>query len=70
MKLSVFCGVSVDAFLAGPNHTLDFLDVGEQEPHGSKNSMAVSMWLLSDAKRSKSCLPSGNGPMARSRSSC
>ncbi|HTU33948.1 MAG TPA: dihydrofolate reductase family protein [Candidatus Acidoferrum sp.] len=34
MKLSVFCGVSVDGFLARPNHTLDFLEAGGQEPHG------------------------------------
>jgi dihydrofolate reductase len=34
MKLSVFCGVSVDGFLARPNHALDFLKTGEQEPHG------------------------------------
>jgi dihydrofolate reductase len=34
MKLSVFCGVSVDGFLARPNHALDFLDTGGQEPHG------------------------------------
>jgi dihydrofolate reductase len=34
MKLSVFCGVSVDGFLARPNHALDFLDTGAQEPHG------------------------------------
>jgi dihydrofolate reductase len=34
MKLSVFCGVSVDGFLARPNDALDFLDTGGQEPHG------------------------------------
>jgi len=34
MKLSAFCGVSVDGFLARPNHALDFLHTGEQEPHG------------------------------------
>src|SRR5512135_26597 len=34
MKISVFCGVSVDGFLARPNHALDFLDAGEQVPHG------------------------------------
>ncbi len=34
MKLSVFCGVSVDGFLARPDHALDFLDTGGQEPHG------------------------------------
>src|ERR1017187_1116115 len=34
MKLTVFCGVSVDGFLARPNDALDFLRTGEQEPHG------------------------------------
>src|SRR5437660_1625599 len=34
MELSVFCGVSVDGFLARPNHALDFLHTGEQVPHG------------------------------------
>jgi len=34
MKLSVFCGISVDGFLARPNDALDFLGSGEQEPHG------------------------------------
>lgn len=34
MKLSIFCGVSVDGFLARPNHALDFLETGEHEPHG------------------------------------
>lgn len=34
MKLSVFCGVSVDGFLARPDDALDFLRAGEQEPHG------------------------------------
>ncbi len=34
MRLSVFCGVSLDGFLARPDHALDFLDTDEQEPHG------------------------------------
>jgi dihydrofolate reductase len=34
MKLSVFCGVSVDGFLARPDHAIDFLDAGGQVPHG------------------------------------
>jgi dihydrofolate reductase len=34
MKLSVFCGVSVDGFLARPDDTLDFLRDGELGPHG------------------------------------
>lgn len=36
IKLSVFCGVSVDGFLARPDDALDFLHTGEQEPHGFK----------------------------------
>jgi dihydrofolate reductase len=34
VKISVFCGVSVDGFLARPDDGLDFLDAGGQEPHG------------------------------------
>ena len=33
-RLSVFCGVSVDGFLARPNHALDFLHTGEKVPYG------------------------------------
>jgi dihydrofolate reductase len=40
MKLSVFCGVSVDGFLARPDDTLDFLHTGEQEPHGFKEFLS------------------------------
>ena len=36
MKLSVFCGASVDGFLARPDDALDFLQTSEQEPHGFK----------------------------------
>lgn len=34
MKLSAFCGVSVDGFLARKNDTFDFLQSSENEPHG------------------------------------
>ncbi|HSE49162.1 MAG TPA: dihydrofolate reductase family protein [Terriglobales bacterium] len=34
MKASAFVGVSVDGFLARPDDGLDFLETGEQEPHG------------------------------------
>jgi dihydrofolate reductase len=34
VKLSVFCGISVDGFLARLDHTLDFLPAGEKVPHG------------------------------------
>src|SRR5215469_3243703 len=40
MRLSVFCGLSVDGFLARRDDTLDFLRTGEQEPHGFKEFLA------------------------------
>jgi dihydrofolate reductase len=40
MKLSVFCGVSVDGFLARPDDALDFLLTGEVEPHGFKEFLS------------------------------
>jgi len=40
MKLSVFCGVSVDGFLARPDDGLDFLDAGGEEPHGFAEFLA------------------------------
>lgn len=40
MKLSVFCGVSVDGFLARPDDQLDFLRSGEEEPHGFAEFLA------------------------------
>ena len=41
MRLSVFCGLSVDGFLARPDDAFDFLDTGEQEPHGFKEFLAT-----------------------------
>jgi len=40
MKLSVFCGVSVDGFLARRDDTFDFLETGEREPHGFQEFLA------------------------------
>ncbi len=40
MRLSVFCGVSVDGFLARPDDALDFLHTGEQVPHGFTEFLA------------------------------
>jgi dihydrofolate reductase len=34
MRVSVFCGTSVDGFLARPDDTFDFLKIGEGVPHG------------------------------------
>lgn len=41
MRLSVFCGLSVDGFLARPDDTFDFLHTGEQQPHGFKEFLAT-----------------------------
>ena len=41
MKLSVFCGLSVDGFLARPDDTFDFLNTGEQQPHGFTEFLAT-----------------------------
>ena len=40
LKTSVFCGVSVDGFLARLDDTFDFLDVPGIGPHGFKEFMA------------------------------
>jgi len=40
MKVSVFCGVSVDGFLARTDDTFDFLETGGQEPHGFAEFLA------------------------------
>jgi dihydrofolate reductase len=40
MKLSVFCGLSVDGFLARADDSFDFLLTGEEEPHGFKEFLA------------------------------
>ena len=41
MKTSVFCGISVDGFLARHDGTLDFLEHGGQEPHGYAEFIAT-----------------------------
>ena len=41
MPVSVFCGVSVDGFLARRDGSLDFLDAGGAEPHGYEEFIAT-----------------------------
>ena len=41
MKISVFCGTSVDGFLARPDGALDFLPPGGGEPHGYDEFIAT-----------------------------
>jgi dihydrofolate reductase len=41
VKISVFCGTSVDGFIARRDGTLDFLDAGGNEPHGYEEFIAT-----------------------------
>ena len=70
MKLSVFCGVSVDGFLARPDHSLDFLDTAEQEPHGFEEFYNNVDVVVIGRKTFELCLPSAIGFTAKSRWSC
>ena len=65
MKLSVFCGVSVDGFLARPNHTLDFLDVGGQEPHGFEEFYASVDVVVIGRRTFEVVLTFGNWPYGK-----
>jgi hypothetical protein len=40
MSVSVFVGVSVDGFMARPDHDLDWLPEGGGEPHGYEEFLA------------------------------
>jgi dihydrofolate reductase len=40
MRISVFCGISVDGFIARRDHTLDFLPSDGGEPHGFEEFFA------------------------------
>jgi dihydrofolate reductase len=65
MKLSVFCGVSVDGFLARPNHALDFLDTGEQEPHGFEEFYGSVDVVVIGRKTFEVVLTFGNWPYGK-----
>lgn len=60
MKLSVFCGVSVDGFLARPDGALDFLDAGGQEPHGFEEFYASVDVIVIGRKTFEFVLSFGN----------
>ena len=65
MQLSVFCGVSVDGFLARPNHSLDFLDAGGQEPHGFEEFYASIDVVVIGRKTFEVVLTFGQWPYGR-----
>ena len=65
MKISVFCGVSVDGFLARPDHALDFLDAGGQEPHGFEEFFASVDVLVIGRKTYEIVLTFGEWPYGK-----
>ena len=65
MKLSVFCGVSVDGFLARPDHALDFLEAGGQEPHGFEEFYASVDVMVIGRKTFEVVLTFGQWPYGR-----
>jgi len=65
MKLSVFCGVSVDGFLARPDHRLDFLEAGGQEPHGFEDFFASIDVLVIGRKTFDVVLKFGKWPYGK-----
>jgi dihydrofolate reductase len=65
MKLSVFCGVSVDGFLARPNDALDFLDAGGQEPHGFEEFFASTDVMVIGRKTFEVVLGFGTWPYGK-----
>ncbi len=65
MQLSVFCGVSVDGFLARTNHALDFLDAGGAEPHGFEEFFGSVDVLVIGRKTSEVVLTFGKWPYGK-----
>jgi len=65
INLSVFCGVSVDGFLARPDHALDFLDAGGQEPHGFEEFYASVDVVVMGRKTFEVVLTFGQWPYGK-----
>jgi dihydrofolate reductase len=65
MQLSVFCGVSVDGFLARTNHALDFLDAGGNEPHGYEEFFSSIDVLVIGRKTFEVVLTFGKWPYGK-----
>ncbi|HEX4825094.1 MAG TPA: dihydrofolate reductase family protein [Candidatus Polarisedimenticolaceae bacterium] len=62
MRTSVFCGVSVDGYLARPDGALDFLDEGGNEPHGYEEFFASVDVLVIGRKTYETVLGFGTWP--------
>jgi len=67
MNVSVFVGVSVDGFIARPNHGLDWLPVGGGEPHGYEEFMATIDALVIGRKTYEKVLTFDSWPYASKR---
>lgn len=65
MKMSVFCGVSVDGFLARPDHALDFLEAGGSEPHGFEEFFGSVDVLVIGRKTFEVVLTFGDWPYGK-----
>jgi dihydrofolate reductase len=65
VKASVFVGVSVDGFLARPDHTLDFLPPGEGEDHGYTEFFASVDAMLIGRKTYEVVLGFGSWPYGK-----
>jgi dihydrofolate reductase len=62
MKVSIFCGASVDGFIARLNDDLDFLDEGGGEPHGYTEFFATVDVLVMGRRTFEKVLTFGSWP--------
>ena len=67
MTVSVFVGVSVDGFMARPNHDLDWLPEGGGEPHGFEEFLAGIDALVIGRKTFKKVLTFNPWPYGSKR---
>ena len=67
MKVSVFCGTSVDGFIARPDGALDFLPPGGGEPHGYDEFIASVDTLVIGRNTFETVLGFPSWPYAKKR---
>lgn len=67
MKASVFCGASVDGFIARLNDDLDFLEAGGSEPHGYTEFFATVDVVVMGRRTFEKVLTFGPWPFKEKR---
>lgn len=67
MKISVFCGASVDGFIARRNHDLDFLPADGGEPHGYDEFIASVDTIVIGRNTFEKVLTFGAWPYGKKR---